>query len=84
VGKDAKRIGKTIQLTNAGIVPGSGVGVHRRPISRETMGIPVIAIGVPLVLDVSYGYFLVPKDVTAMVNNLSHIIATTIKTAFYE
>lgn len=84
VGKDTKRIGKTIQLTNTGIVPGSGVGVHRRAISRETMGIPVIAIGVPTVLDVFYGYFLVPKDVTAMVHNLSHIIATAIKTAFYE
>ena len=84
VGKDAKRIGKTIQLTNTGIVPGSGVGVHRRSISRETMGIPVIAIGVPMVLDVSYGYFLVPKDVTAIVHNLSHIIAAAIKTVFYE
>jgi spore protease len=84
VGRDAKRIGKTIQLTSAGIVPGSGVGVHRRAISKETMGIPVIAIGVPLVLDVSYGYFLVPKDVTSMVNNISHMIAGAIKTVFYE
>ena len=82
VGKDVKRIGKTIQLTNVGIVPGSGVGVHRKTISRETMGIPVIAIGVPLVLDVSYGYFLVPKEVTSMVNHLSDMIAQSIKTAF--
>lgn len=84
VGRSANRIGKTIQLTNAGIVPGSGVGLHRRAISEETMGIPVITIGVPMVMDASYGYFLVPKDITTMVKGLSEIIAEGIKGAFCE
>lgn len=45
------RINKTIQMTNTGIHPGSGIGNNRREISKETIGIPVIAIGVPTVVD---------------------------------
>jgi spore protease len=46
-----ERVNHTIQMTNTGITPGSGVGNHRAEISKETMGIPVIAIGVPTVVD---------------------------------
>ncbi len=45
------RLGSTIQISDAGIAPGTGVGNHRTPISKETMGIPVISIGVPTVVD---------------------------------
>lgn len=45
------RIGKTIQLGNTGIVPGAGVGNKRKKLNKETLGIPVIAIGVPTVVD---------------------------------
>jgi len=45
------RVNRTIQVTNTGISPGSGVGNSRKEISKETMGIPVIAIGVPTVVD---------------------------------
>lgn len=45
------RVNKTIQLTDAGIFPGSGVGNNRGELSRNTLGIPVIAIGVPTVVD---------------------------------
>lgn len=44
------RIGTTIQLTDTGIQPGSGVGNHRRALTRQTLGVPVIAIGVPMVI----------------------------------
>ena len=84
VGKNARRIGKTIQVTNTGIIPGSGIGLHRRAITKETMGIPVITIGVPTVVDTSYGYFLVPKDITPIVNRISGMIAAGIKMVFYE
>ena len=47
------RINKTIQITDTGIHPGSGIGNNRKEISKETMGIPVIAIGVPTVVDTS-------------------------------
>ena len=45
------RINKTIQLTDTGINPGSGVGNNRKEISYDTIGIPVIAIGVPTVVE---------------------------------
>ncbi|MBQ2892069.1 MAG: GPR endopeptidase [Bacilli bacterium] len=45
------RINKTIQITDSGISPGSGVGNKRKEISKETMGIPVIAVGIPTVVD---------------------------------
>lgn len=45
------RVNKTIQITDAGIEPGSGVGNMRSEISKETINIPVIAIGIPTVVD---------------------------------
>ena len=49
--RSVKRLNRTVQITDAGIHPGSGVGNYRNGISRETIGIPVIAIGVPTVVD---------------------------------
>lgn len=46
-----ERVNKTIQISSSGINPGSGVGNKRKEISKETLGIPVIAIGVPTVVD---------------------------------
>ena len=46
-----ERLNKTIQLTDAGIHPGSGIGNMRKEISKDTLGIPVIAIGVPTVVE---------------------------------
>jgi spore protease len=48
-----ERLHTTIQLADTGINPGSGVGNHRLGINRETLGLPVIAIGVPTVVDAS-------------------------------
>ena len=45
------RVCRTVQLADTGIVPGSGVGNHRKALHRETLGIPVIAVGVPTVVD---------------------------------
>ena len=46
-----ERVNKTIQITDTGINPGSGIGNNRKEISKDTIGIPVIAIGVPTVVD---------------------------------
>ena len=48
--RDSKRLNTTIQLSNRGIHPGSGVGNHRVGITEETIGVPVLAIGVPTVI----------------------------------
>lgn len=49
--RSTRRLSRTIQITDTGINPGSGVGNHRHGLSKETVGIPVIAIGVPTVVD---------------------------------
>ena len=49
--RSSKRLNRTIQITDTGINPGSGVGNHRNAITRDTVGVPVIAIGVPTVVD---------------------------------
>ena len=51
--KSIERLNKTIQITDTGIHPGSGVGNKRKELSYESLGIPVIAIGVPTVVDAS-------------------------------
>lgn len=48
----AERLGCTLQISDTGIAPGAGVGNHRTKITNETIGVPVIAIGVPTVVDV--------------------------------
>lgn len=48
--RDSERIGCTIQLTDTGIQPGAGVGNHRRPLTEESLGVKVIAVGVPTVI----------------------------------
>lgn len=49
--RSIERVNETIQLSDAGIHPGSGVGNKRKELSEKTLGIPVIAIGVPTVVD---------------------------------
>ncbi len=49
--RSTKRLNRTIQISNTGIHPGSGVGNHRNAITQEVLGIPVIAMGVPTVVD---------------------------------
>lgn len=49
--RSTRRMTRTIQISDAGIQPGSGVGNHRNAITRESLGIPVIAIGIPTVVD---------------------------------
>lgn len=51
--RSCERLGKTIQLTDSGITPGSGVGNERRALTHSALGIPVISIGVPTVVDSS-------------------------------
>lgn len=49
--RNVGRLGRTIQMCDTGIVPGSGVGNSRQEISKKTIGVPVISIGVPTVVD---------------------------------
>ena len=51
ISRDISRLFKTIQISDTGIVPGAGVGNKRKEISKNTMGVPVIAIGVPTLVE---------------------------------
>lgn len=66
------RLCKTIQITNTGIHPGSGVGNQRQEISYEQLGIPVTAIGVPTVVDA-------PVIIADAVETMMHYIAARIE-----
>ncbi len=49
--RNSKRLNRTIQIADTGIHPGSGVGNHRNGLTKESVGVPVIGIGVPTVVD---------------------------------
>ena len=76
------RLCSTVQLSDTGIVPGSGVGNHRCPLSRDTLGIPVAAIGLPTVIDAG-GFsddpraeqmFVTPRDIDTVVRDAAKLI----------
>lgn len=83
------RLFRTVQLCDTGISPGSGVKNSRREISEKTLGIPVIAVGVPTVTDIdslaleltgkepenSSDMFVTPKEVDLLVDRISEILA---------
>jgi spore protease len=48
--RSVERIGTTVQVADTGISPGSGIGNNRKALNRETLGVPVIALGVPTVV----------------------------------
>ncbi len=49
--RNTRRLGRTIQLSDTGINPGSGIGNHRNAINEKSIGVPVISLGVPTVVD---------------------------------
>ena len=49
--RSTERLGTTVQITDTGIYPGAGIGNNRQALNKETLGVPVIAVGVPTVVD---------------------------------
>ena len=66
--RSVRRLGTTIQLTDTGIHPGSGVGNHRHSLTKESLGVPVMAIGVPTVVGAAA---IVHDTVSALVGVLA-------------
>ncbi len=91
------RLATTVQLTCVGISPGSGVCNSREEISQKTVGCPVIAIGVPTVVDVTTllweaggtpdeaakGFFVAPKESDVMTRVMAELIASAINAAVH-
>lgn len=95
---DVSRLGTTIQITDSGISPGSGIANSRREISRKVLGIPVIAIGVPTVVDMHTivrsltgedidrelpNMIVTPKDIDRLTERASQLIAFGINLALH-
>lgn len=88
--RDVARLGSTIQVANSGISPGSGMGNTRLAICPETVGVPVISIGVPTVIDsrllgdIEGGepMFVSPKEINDIVTSAAEVISGGINRAF--
>ena len=94
-----ERLGSTIQLTNTGIAPGSGVGNSRKELSSKVLNVPVLAIGVPTVVDLyskqanfNLNYrsknlrnlmMVMPKNVDEVVSSAQSVIAGAINGAVF-
>ncbi len=86
------RLVSTIQICNTGIQPGAGMGNRRRELSQQTLGVPVIAVGVPTVMDIGSlaedeeyeAYFATPKDMDVVLKRLSLMIASSLNRALHH
>lgn len=78
-----EKLCRTVQLTDSGIVPGSGVGNNRAELSRGVLGVPVMAIGVPTVVDVGEGLIVTPRDIDKYVKDAGRLIAYALNLAFH-
>lgn len=82
-----QRMCNSIQLTTAGLNPGSGIYNFRREISKDSLGVDVLAIGIPTVSDidcfieVNNAFFVTPKDIDLAMDILSGIVAEGINRA---
>ena len=88
---DGKRLGTTVQFSNSGISPGSGVGNHRNEISLKTMGVPVIAIGIPTVVsmnvlnsEIQSDAFVTPREIDKITEQGAKLIGMGINACFQK
>ena len=78
--KDMNRISSSVQIADTGIVPGGGIGNKRDEISKKTLGIPVVAIGVPTVtmFPSDIDFIVTPKEIDKLIENMSEVISDAI------
>lgn len=94
-----ERLCSTVQISSSGIVPGSGVGNSRAALDESTLGVPVIAVGVPTVVDAAtiaeqicgsppsddrYGaMFVTPREIDRQVGEMARLIGTALSVALH-
>ncbi len=90
-GSEAERLCRCIQISDAGISPGSGVGNDRAELSRASIGIPVISIGMPTVIDAGYlggsqfgSMFVTPRNIDSLVRSGAKLIGYGINAAVHK
>lgn len=95
--RSVERLCRTVQISDAGITPGSGVGNHRFALNKESLGVPVIAVGVPTVVDAATlaadltggdtrpeegrNLMVTPRDIDRQVADLSKLLGYGISLA---
>lgn len=94
--RSAERLGSTVQISDTGLFPGSGIGNSKSALTESTLGIPVIAIGVPTVIDSrifgvqdatkikpnAEAMMVSPKEIDEITTNAARIIGGAINQAF--
>ncbi len=85
------RLGSTVQMSDTGISPGSGVGNHRYEISEKTLGVPVISMGIPTVLStallddsVDNSMFVTPREIDRIIEQGAKLIGMSINTCLHK
>lgn len=95
---ELSRLGTTIQMSDSGISPGSGVANHRAELSKRTLGVPVIALGVPTVVDLHtavqgiYGksvpkdrpnMMVTPRDIDRLIDHAGDLLSCALNMALH-
>ena len=91
-GADVSRLCSCIQISNTGIAPGSGVGNNREALDSSFLGVPVIAIGMPTVIDAGFfsdseavsSMFVTPRDIDSAVRNAGRLVGYGINLALHN
>ena len=93
--REVARLGRTVQLSNTGIAPGSGVGNSRTELSEKTLGVKCVTVGVPTVVDASTlcydligenrreheSMIVTPRDIDRMIEKSGQVIAYSLNIA---
>ncbi len=92
---DIRRVSTTVQIADTGIQPGAGVGNNRECVNEEVLGVKVIAIGVPTVIDAASisdakipedlaPLMVTTQDIDAVIDRMSHAVAAGINLALHK
>lgn len=80
--RERERLFRVVEITDTGTVPGGGVKQGALSLSRESLGIPVIAVGVPTVVRVDEEHFLVIRDMEECVREIASLLSETVNLVF--
>ena len=90
-GAEAEQLCRSVQVSNTGIAPGSGVGNDRQELSEQSLGVPVVSIGMPTVIDAGAlgegslsGMFVTPRDIDSLVRAGGRLIGYALNLALHH
>ncbi len=82
--KSVEHLSSLVQISPNGIIPGAGVNNSQKPLTKETLGVPVVAVGVPLVIYAKeIVYSLMKENAVAISNELQNLVMTSKEVDFF-